>query len=139
MSTEHLMGVYNRAPLEVERGRGARLWATDGTEYLDCVAGISTNVLCYAHPELFQAVKDQAEKLWHVSNIFRIPGQEALADALDQQAHGLAGPLFGYLLHVGRRFTPERLAIQRQRCDLREPCLRVPMVIEGEVDGLLRG
>ena len=82
MSTEHLMGVYNRAPLEVERGRGARLWSTDGTEYLDCVAGISTNGLGHAHPELVQAVKDQAEKLWHVSNIFRIPGQEALADAL---------------------------------------------------------
>ena len=48
MSTEHLMGVYNRAPLEVERGRGARLWATDGTEYLDCVAGISTNGLGHA-------------------------------------------------------------------------------------------
>lgn len=82
MSTEHLMGVYNRAPLEVERGQGARLWSTDGTEYLDCVAGISTNGLGHAHPELVQAVKDQAEKLWHVSNIFRIPGQEALADAL---------------------------------------------------------
>ena len=82
MSTNHLMGVYNRAPLEVDRGRGARLWSTDGTEYLDCVAGISTNGLGHAHPELVQAVKDQAEKLWHVSNIFRIPGQEALADAL---------------------------------------------------------
>ena len=82
MSTEHLMGVYNRAPLEVERGQGARLWAADGTEYLDCVMGISTNALGHAHPVLVQAVKDQAEKLWHVSNIFRIPGQEALADRL---------------------------------------------------------
>ena len=54
------MGVYNRAPLEVERGRGARLWSTDGTEYLDCVAGISTNGLGHAHPVLVQAVKDQA-------------------------------------------------------------------------------
>ncbi|QQQ20108.1 aspartate aminotransferase family protein [Brevundimonas vitis] len=76
------MGVYNRAPLEVERGQGARLWAADGTEYLDCVMGISTNALGHAHPALVQAVKDQAEKLWHVSNIFRIPGQEALADRL---------------------------------------------------------
>ncbi|QYF88387.1 aspartate aminotransferase family protein [Brevundimonas sp. PAMC22021] len=80
------MGVYNRAPLEVERGRGARLWSTDGTEYLDCVAGISTNGLGHAHPVLVQAVKDQAEKLWHVSNIFRIPGQEALADQLCQSS-----------------------------------------------------
>ena len=82
MSQEHLMGVYNRAPLEVERGLGARLWSTDGTEYLDCVAGISTNGLGHAHPKLVAAVTEQANKLWHVSNIFRIPGQEALADEL---------------------------------------------------------
>lgn len=86
MSTEHLMGVYNRAPLEVDRGQGARLWAKDGTEYLDCVMGISTNALGHAHPALVQAVKDQAEKLWHVSNIFKIPGQEALADALCEKS-----------------------------------------------------
>ena len=86
MSTEHLMGVYNRAPLEVDRGRGARLWSTDGTEYLDCVMGISTNALGHAHPVLVEAVKDQAEKLWHVSNIFKIPGQEALADALCEKS-----------------------------------------------------
>ena len=86
MSTEHLMGVYNRAPLEVDRGQGARLWGRDGTEYLDCVMGISTNALGHAHPVLVQAVKDQAEKLWHVSNIFKIPGQEALADALCEKS-----------------------------------------------------
>ena len=86
MSTEHLMGVYNRAPLAVDRGQGARLWAKDGTEYLDCVMGISTNALGHAHPALVQAVKDQAEKLWHVSNIFKIPGQEALADALCEKS-----------------------------------------------------
>jgi len=86
VSNEHLMGVYNRAPLEVDRGQGARLWAKDGTEYLDCVMGISTNALGHAHPALVQAVKDQAEKLWHVSNIFKIPGQEALADALCEKS-----------------------------------------------------
>ena len=86
MSNEHLMGVYNRAPLEVDRGQGAHLWAKDGTEYLDCVMGISTNALGHAHPALVQAVKDQAEKLWHVSNIFKIPGQEALADALCEKS-----------------------------------------------------
>ena len=78
----HLMGVYNRAPLEVDRGRGARLWGVDGTEYLDCVQGISTNGLGHAHPVLVEAVKAQAEKLWHVSNIYKIPGQDALADQL---------------------------------------------------------
>ena len=91
-STSHLMGVYNRAPLEVERGRGMRLWAKDGTEYLDCVSGISTNALGHAHPVLVQAVKDQAEKLWHVSNIYKIPGQEALAGLLC--AHSFADAVF---------------------------------------------
>jgi acetylornithine/N-succinyldiaminopimelate aminotransferase len=80
------MGVYNRAPLEVDRGQGARLWGKDGTEYLDCVMGISTNALGHANPILVQAIKDQAEKLWHVSNIFKIPGQEALADALCEKS-----------------------------------------------------
>jgi acetylornithine/N-succinyldiaminopimelate aminotransferase len=92
VSTNHLMGVYNRAPLEVERGRGARLWSTDGTEYLDMVSGISTNALGHANPVLVQAIKDQAEKLWHVSNIYRIPGQEALADLLC--AHSFADRVF---------------------------------------------
>ena len=84
--SSHLMGVYNRAPLAVDHGKGTRLFATDGTEYLDCVQGISTNGLGHAHPKLVQAVKDQAEKLWHVSNIFQIPGQEELATALTDRS-----------------------------------------------------
>ena len=81
-SPDHIMGVYNRAPLAVERGRGARLWDTEGNDYLDCVAGIATNGLGHCHPKLVEVLKEQGEKLWHVSNIFRIPGQEALAKAL---------------------------------------------------------
>ena len=79
---DHIMGVYNRAPLAVARGQGVRLWDEDGREYLDCVAGIATNGLGHCNPVLVQALKEQSEKLWHVSNIFRIPGQEALADRL---------------------------------------------------------
>ncbi len=81
-SSDHIMGVYNRAPLAVERGRGARLWDTKGEEYLDCVAGIATNGLGHCHPRLVEVLKEQADKLWHVSNIFRIPGQEELARRL---------------------------------------------------------
>jgi acetylornithine/N-succinyldiaminopimelate aminotransferase len=79
---DHIMGVYNRAPLAFERGQGARLYATDGEAYLDCVGGIATTALGHAHPRLVEAVKRQAEKLWHVSNIFRIPEQEQLAERL---------------------------------------------------------
>ncbi len=78
----HIMGVYNRAPLAFERGEGSRLFSTDGETYLDCVGGIATTGLGHAHPALVKTLKEQGEKLWHVSNIFRIPQQEALADRL---------------------------------------------------------
>ena len=78
----HIMGVYQRAPLAFERGEGVRLWGDDGREYLDCVAGIAVNGLGHCHPRLVQTLKDQADKLWHVSNIFRIPDQERLATRL---------------------------------------------------------
>ncbi|HEY5105260.1 MAG TPA: aspartate aminotransferase family protein [Caulobacteraceae bacterium] len=79
---DHLLGVYKRAPLAFERGAGARLYTRDGEAYLDCLAGIATTGLGHAHPALVKALTDQAEKLWHVSNIFRIPGQEELAKRL---------------------------------------------------------
>jgi acetylornithine/N-succinyldiaminopimelate aminotransferase len=81
-SNDHILGVYNRAPLAFERGEGVRLYSTDGEVYLDCVAGIATDALGHAHPALVGALKAQGEKLWHVSNIYRIPEQEALASAL---------------------------------------------------------
>lgn len=81
-SNDHILGVYNRAPLAFERGEGSRLYSTDGDVYLDCVAGIAVDALGHAHPKLVAALKAQGEKLWHVSNIYRIPEQEALAAAL---------------------------------------------------------
>ena len=79
---DHLMGVFARAPLAFERGEGVRLYTAEGEEYLDCLAGIAVNALGHNHPTLVGALKEQGEKLWHVSNIFRIPGQEALAQKL---------------------------------------------------------
>jgi acetylornithine/N-succinyldiaminopimelate aminotransferase len=78
----HVMGVYSRSTLAFERGEGVRLYSMDGTEYLDCVAGIAVNGLGHANPILVKALTDQARKLWHVSNIYRIPEQEVLADRL---------------------------------------------------------
>lgn len=80
--TNALMGVYNRAPVEVDRGEGVWLHARDGQTYLDCVSGIATNALGHCHPKLVAAIQQQAARLWHVSNIFRIPGQEELAEKL---------------------------------------------------------
>jgi acetylornithine/N-succinyldiaminopimelate aminotransferase len=80
--SDHIMAVYSRTPLAFERGEGARLYTTDGEAYLDCMAGIAVNALGHANPKLVAVLKEQAEKLWHVSNIFTIPGQEKLAKAL---------------------------------------------------------
>ncbi len=79
---DHLMGVYNRAQLAFERGEGVRLYTDGGEDYLDCMAGIAVNALGHSHPVLVEAVKAQAEKLWHVSNVFRITDQERLAARL---------------------------------------------------------
>jgi acetylornithine/N-succinyldiaminopimelate aminotransferase len=79
---DHIMGVYARAPLAFERGEGVRLITEDGTEYLDAMAGIAVNALGHSHPKLVAALAEQGAKLWHTSNIFRIPGQERLATLL---------------------------------------------------------
>ena len=79
---DHLMGVYNRAPLSFVRGEGVRLFTEDGAEYLDCLAGIAVTGLGHSHPALVETVKTAAERVWHTSNIFRIPDQEALATRL---------------------------------------------------------
>lgn len=80
--TDALMAVYNRAPLAVSHGEGVWLYDVEGRAYLDCVAGIATDALGHANPALVKALTEQAGKLWHVSNIFRIPGQAELADRL---------------------------------------------------------
>jgi acetylornithine/N-succinyldiaminopimelate aminotransferase len=77
----HVMEVYAPPPLEIERGEGVRLYAKDGRAYLDFIAGIAVNALGYGHPKIVAALKAQADKLWHLSNMFRIPGQQELADA----------------------------------------------------------
>ena len=77
-----LYPTYARANLAFERGEGAWLTATDGTRYLDFMGGVAVNVLGHAHPHLVATLKDQAEKVWHVSNIFEIPAQRRLGERL---------------------------------------------------------
>ena len=77
-----VLPTYNRAPLAFTKGEGTWLITDDGHRYLDMGAGIAVNALGHAHPDLVQAVTDQAQKLWHVSNLYQIPNQQALADAL---------------------------------------------------------
>jgi acetylornithine/N-succinyldiaminopimelate aminotransferase len=80
--TSHLLPTYPRVDLAFERGEGAWLFATDGERYLDFTAGVAVNVLGHAHPDLVEAIGAQARKLLHVSNLFRIPEGERLAQRL---------------------------------------------------------
>ena len=80
--TSHLLPTYARADLAFERGEGAWLTSIDGTRYLDFAAGVAVNVLGHAHPKLVAALTEQAQKVWHVSNLYRIPQAERLAERL---------------------------------------------------------
>lgn len=73
---------YQRSPIAFERGEGVRLFSTEGKEYLDFAGGIAVNVVGHADPHVVAAIKEQAEKVWHVSNVFTIPQQEKLAERL---------------------------------------------------------
>lgn len=77
-----LYDTYARAPLRFERGEGVWLIAEDGTRYLDFAAGVAVNSLGHAHPHLVSALKEQAEKVWHLSNLYEVPGQESLSRRL---------------------------------------------------------
>ncbi|WP_211864294.1 aspartate aminotransferase family protein [Neoroseomonas soli] len=74
-----LMPTYNRADLAFERGEGARLWTSDGRRFLDFGAGIATTSLGHGHPHLVKTIAEQAAKVMHVSNLYRVPQAEELA------------------------------------------------------------
>ena len=77
-----LMPTYNRADVAFERGEGAWLVASDGRRFLDFGAGIATSSLGHGHPHLVQAIAEQAGRVMHVSNLYRVPQAERLAQRL---------------------------------------------------------
>lgn len=82
MIGEHLMNTYSRLPVAFERGQGVWLWDTQGRRYLDGLSGIAVSGIGHAHPRLVRAIAEQAARIVHASNIYRIPEQERLAALL---------------------------------------------------------
>src|SRR5215213_10143185 len=82
MSTAHLLPTFARVDLAFEKGEGAWLTATNGERYLDFTSGVAVNALGHAHPRVAEAIATQAHKAIHVSNLFRVPEQEALGERL---------------------------------------------------------
>ena len=80
MSTSHLMQTYSPQPVAFARGEGAWLWDAEGRKYLDALAGIAVNGLGHNHPVLTRALAEQAARLIHTSNLFRVPEQERAAE-----------------------------------------------------------
>ena len=79
---EHLLQVYRRGSVVFDRGRGCRLFDTNGRSYLDLISGVGVAALGHAHPRLAQAIADQAQRLIHTSNLFFHPLQGELAARL---------------------------------------------------------
>ncbi len=77
-----ILPTYSRAPLTFVSGEGSWLTEADGRRFLDLGAGIAVNALGHANPALVSALTEQAQQLWHVSNLYNIPAQQKLADAL---------------------------------------------------------
>ena len=77
-----VMSTYGRQDVVFERGEGSWLVSTTGDRYLDCASGVAVNALGHAHPKLIAALVEQAGKVWHTSNLYRIAGQERLAERL---------------------------------------------------------
>lgn len=77
-----LMPTYAPSDLAFEKGEGVYLYAADGRRFLDFCSGIAVSCLGYAHPHMVNALKEQADKVWHVSNLYRSPGQERMAERL---------------------------------------------------------
>ena len=85
-SNKYLANTYARFPMVLVRGRGVRLWDSDGKEYLDCVGGIAVDALGHCHPRMVEAIRAQAEILIHVSNLYHIEPQIRLAQLLCEQS-----------------------------------------------------
>lgn len=79
---DSVMSTYARIPVAFDRGEGAWLWDVEGRRYLDALSGIAVCGLGHAHPAVARALSDQAGALLHTSNLYRIPAQEQLGDAL---------------------------------------------------------
>jgi len=87
-----VLPTYSRAPLAFVKGEGSWMIEADGRRFLDLGAGIAVNALGHANPALVEALTNQAQALWHTSNLYQIPNQQALADKLVE--HTFADTVF---------------------------------------------
>ncbi|MGC6485205.1 MAG: aspartate aminotransferase family protein [Candidatus Puniceispirillales bacterium] len=127
-----VMGNYGRIDLAFDHGEGSWLITADGDRFLDCASGIAVNTLGHNHPALVAALKAQAEKLWHVSNLYRIPEQEDVATRLTS----LAGLDRAFFCNSGAEATEAAVKMARRAMHHRgEPERMTILCAEGAFHG----
>ncbi|MBA57368.1 MAG: aspartate aminotransferase family protein [Pseudomonadales bacterium] len=94
MATSGLMTTYKPMSVAFDKGDGVWLYDTDGKKYLDCISGIAVCGLGHCHPRVTQTIQEQAQRLIHTSNLYRIPHQEALGARL-AEVSGMEACFFG--------------------------------------------
>ncbi len=82
LTEKHVAGTYKRYPIALVKGKGSKVWDKSGKQYIDFVSGLAVDNLGHCHPSVVSAIKKQAEKLIHVSNLYHIESQSQLAEKL---------------------------------------------------------
>ncbi len=130
-SSAYLMPTYARQPVSFSRGQGARLWDTQGIEYLDAIAGVAVTSLGHAHPEIAAVIAEQAGQLLHTSNLFRIEWQERLAERLC----ALSGMQRAFFCNSGAEANEVALKLARLHASARRVTDPQVLVMENSFHG----
>jgi predicted acetylornithine/succinylornithine family transaminase len=128
LERRYLMQTYRRAPVEFVRGEGALLWDSEGKEYLDFLAGISVCSVGHCHPAVVEAVREQAGRLMHVSNLFYTEPMVRLAERLSESS--LGGRVF--LSNSGTEAVECAIKVARKHAHGRG--VRSPQIVSFERD-----
>ena len=135
LEREWVMPTYRRAPVEFVRGEGARLWDSEGKEYLDFLGGISVCSIGHCHPAVVEAVREQAGTLTHVSNLYLTEGGVRLAQRLAESS--LGGKAF--LCNSGTEANECAIKLVRKRAHARGVAESEIVVLEGAFHGRTMG
>ncbi len=107
---KYIAQTYSRLPVAFKEGKGALLWDTEGKEYIDCIAGIAVLNLGHSHPRIVEAIKEQASRLMHTSNLYYIDNQVALAEKL----YKLSGGYKSFFCNSGAEAVEAALKLARK-------------------------
>jgi len=129
--TRYLMNTYARLPVALVKGKGTWVWDVDGKSYLDMVSGIAVCSLGHCHPDVVNAVSEQARNLFHCSNLYIIPQQEQLAELIVNNSFD--GRVF--FCNSGAEANEAAIKLARRYCNERKKGAAKIIAMEGSFHG----